>query len=106
ILQGDPQYSNTYFNFSTGNDFRGPWNQGPTGPTEELSETFQYVDDPIKYCLETNGLRDHQSQGTSRTEAETQSLNESLSDLRSTEVNVSSPPTNMEWNTPPLIKKS
>ena len=100
ILQGDPKYSNLYFNFSTGNYFRGPWNQGPTGPTAELSETFQYIEDPIKYSLETNGLRDRVAEGTDRTEESVEELNRELSGLRSGEVNSASPMTNMEWNAP------
>ena len=100
ILQGDPRYSNLYFNFSSGNDFRGPWNQGPTGPTPELSETFQFIDDPIKYSLETNGLRDREPEGTDRTVESADMLSEQLSEIRSTEVKSATPMQNMQWNDP------
>jgi Mn-containing catalase len=40
VLQADPSFSNLYFNMSSGNDFRGPWNEGLT---TRLGETFQYV---------------------------------------------------------------
>ena len=100
ILQGDPRYSNLYFNFSNGNDYRGPWNEGPTGPTPELSETFQFIDDPIKHCLETNGLRNQEINGTDRSEESADELSKELSDLRSDEVNSASTMTDMEWNAP------
>jgi Mn-containing catalase len=100
ILQGDPRYTNQYFNLSTGNDFRGPWNQGPTGPTPELSETFQFIDDPITYCLETNGLRDLEPEGTNRTVEGAQELSEELGEIRSAEVNTASATNDMQWNEP------
>jgi len=100
ILQGDPRYTNQYFNFSSGNDFRGPWNQGPTGPTPELSETFQFIEDPIKYSLETNGLRDLEPEGTDRTVEGAEELGEELGEMRSSEINAASTMKNMQWNEP------
>ncbi len=100
VLQGDPRYTNLYFNFSSGNDYRGPWNEGATGPTDELSETFQYIDDPIRYSMQTNGLRDREIEGSNRTESETETLNQKLSKLRSQEVNEASPMKNMDWTSP------
>lgn len=102
VLQGDPRYTNLYFNFSSGNDYRGPWNEGATGPTDELSETFQYIDDPIRYSMQTNGLRDREIEGSNRTESETETLNRKLSKLRSQEVNEASPVKNMDWTSPDL----
>ena len=100
ILQADPRYSNQYFNFSTGNDFRGPWNQGETGPGSELTETFQFIDDPIIYCLETNGLRDLKPEGTTRSVKNAELMGQELGAIRSDEVNSASPSKNMQWNDP------
>ena len=97
VLQGDPRYSNLYFNLSSGNDFRGPWNEGPS---TELGETYQYIEDPIKHVLETNGLRDQKIEGSDRTEKSVQKLNREMSDIRSEQVNSTSPIKNMEWNKP------
>lgn len=97
ILQGDPRYSNLYFNFSNGNDFRGPWNEGQS---TQMGETYQYIDDPIKHVLETNGLRDQQAEGTDRTEKSVQNLNKDISEIRSSQVNDSSPAKDMSWNRP------
>src|SRR4051812_47188714 len=43
VLQADPRYSNTYFNMSSGAEFRGPWNEGVS---TKLAETWQFVEDP------------------------------------------------------------
>jgi len=95
ILQGDPRYSNLYFNFSNGNDFRGTWNEGMS---TEMGETYQYIDDPIKHVMETNGLRDQKAQGTERTEESVQKLNKEMSEIRSSQVNSTSPTKDMSWN--------
>ncbi|AEI50794.1 manganese catalase family protein [Runella slithyformis] len=97
VLQADPRYSNLYFNFSGGNDFRGPWNDGKS---TQLGETFQFIEDPIRHCIETNGLTDQEAEGTSRTEKTVQQMEEELSEIRSQEVKSASPTRNIEWNSP------
>ena len=97
ILQGDPRYSNLYFNLSNGNDFRGPWNEGPS---TELGETYQYIDDPIKHVMETNGMVNQEINGSDRTETSVRKLNRNMSDIRSQQVNSTSPMENMQWNKP------
>ncbi|MBD0294676.1 MAG: manganese catalase family protein, partial [Flavisolibacter sp.] len=97
ILQGDPRYSNLYFNMSSGNDFRGPWNQGLT---TQQGEAFQFIEDPIRHVMETNGLLDQQAEGTERTEKSVQKLNKEMSTLRSTEVNSATPVKDIQWNKP------
>src|SRR5690606_14761590 len=42
--QGDPRFTNTYFNMSNGESVRGPWNEGKS---PGLGETWQYIEDPI-----------------------------------------------------------
>lgn len=96
ILQSDPRYSNLYFNFSNGNDFRGPWNEGKS---TEFGETYQYIDDPIKHVMETDALLNQKAKGTDRTEQSVQKLNQKMSKLRSGEVNSASPTTDIKWNT-------
>ena len=97
ILQSDPHYSNLYFNFSSGNDFRGPWNEGAS---TQLGETFQFIEDPIKHSLETNGLLDQEISGTDRTENTVKKLNKELGKVRSEEVLSATPMSNIEWNKP------
>jgi len=95
ILQSDPKYSNLYFNFSSGNDYRGPWNEGAT---TQFGETIQYIDDPVQHVLDTNGLLDQEINGTNRTEEETMQQNEELSKKRSDEIKAASPAGEQQWN--------
>lgn len=97
ILQANPKFSNTYFNMSSGNDFRGPWNEGPT---TQLEETFEYIDDPVQHVIETNGLLNTQSQGTERTATTVAKLNKSLGKERSNEVKASVSVGAQQWNDP------
>src|ERR1044071_800546 len=96
-LQGDPRYSNLYFNMSSGNSVRGPWNQGQS---TQLGETWQYIEDPIKHVLQTNGLLDQQIEGTTRTEKEVRKLDEEIGELREELVNAAAPIGPQQWNTP------
>src|SRR5690349_13234580 len=95
ILQADPRYSNVYFNMSSGNDFRGPWNQGPT---TRLKEEFLFVPDPIAYIMKTQGLMNQSPVGANNTAEDVKSMEEALSETRKSEVNSASPKENMQWN--------
>jgi Mn-containing catalase len=95
ILQSDPRYSNLYFNMSSGNDFSGPWNEGVS---TRLGEEFQYIDDPIRHVMETNGLLDQKAAGTTRTEKGVQQMNKALSEERSAEVAAASTMGMQQWN--------
>lgn len=95
ILQSDPRFSNVYFNMSSGNDYTGPWNEGTT---TQFGEKIQYVEDPIAYVMETNGLLEHEASGTDRTEASVQQANKKLSKERSAEINDAHAPGVMSWN--------
>lgn len=96
VLQSDPRYSNTYYNMSSGNDFRGPWNEGIS---PGLGETWQYIEDPLKQVIETNGLLDLEPTGTKRTLESMQEADEKLSAIRSKEVKDVSPPAENQWST-------
>jgi Mn-containing catalase len=98
ILQSDPRYSNLYFNMSSGNDFRGPWNEGQSS---RLGETFQFIEDPIRHVMETNSLLSQQAAGTDRTDASVQELDTQLSGMRSEEVNSAAPMGEQQWNKSP-----
>ena len=93
----DPRYSNLYFNMSSGNDFRGPWNQGPT---TQLGETFQFIEDPIKHVMETNGLLEQEPEGTKRTPEIVDEMNRQMSGIRSEEINLAAPIGEQQWNEP------
>jgi Mn-containing catalase len=95
VLQGDAKCSNLYFNMSNGNDYRGPWNEGPSS---QLGETYQYIDDPVKFVMETNGLTNLEAKGTERTEASIKKLNRKMSDIKSKQISDATSKTNMKWN--------
>jgi Mn-containing catalase len=97
VLQADPRYSNTYFNFSSGNDFRGPWNEGKT---TQLGEDYRYIEDPIAHVMATQGLMEQQSEETATALEDVELVNKELSQQKSTEVNVASPLKDMQWDNP------
>lgn len=98
VLQSDPKFSNVYFNMSSGNNFTGPWNEGKTS---QLGETIQYVEDPIEYVLQTNGLLQHEAVGSDRTGEAVQKANRQMSKLKSGEVTGATPAGVQQWNNGP-----
>jgi Mn-containing catalase len=97
VLQSDPRFGNVYFNMSSGNDFTGPWNQGQT---TQLKEEIQYIEDPIKYVLESNGLLSHEPQGTDRMPDGVAKADRQTSKLKSAEIDGAVPEGIMQWNIP------
>lgn len=95
-LQSYPKYSNLYFNMSSGNTIKGPWNQGES---TQLGEIFQYIDDPIKHVIETNGLLDQKTNGTKRTEDQVQKLNKQLGKKKKEFIDSAAPMGSQQWNT-------
>lgn len=97
ILQSDPKFSNKYFNFSNGQEFKGPWNEG-TSP--ELGEEWQYIQNPIEHVNETNGLLDEPIKGSNRNDASVQENNKTVSAKRKTEVDKATATLNgvMSWS--------
>lgn len=97
ILQSDPKFSNKYFNMSKGNDFKGGWNEGPS---PELGEEWEIIEDPLQHVRETNGLLEEAAQGTDRTDKTVQKLNKKLSAERKGKVDEATLPENgvMSWS--------
>lgn len=96
VLQSDPKYSNLYFNMSSGQEARGPWNEGPSS---QLGETWQYIEDPLQHVPATNGLTNVKPEGTKRTEKTVEKANKALSKERSTEVKSATPEKDIQWST-------
>lgn len=95
VLQGDQRHSNTYFNLSSGADFRGPWNKGTSS---QLGETWQYIDDPLSFVHDTDGLSDVEPSGTDRTDKSIEQKNRELSKQRSKEVKSATATENIKWS--------
>jgi Mn-containing catalase len=101
VLQGDPRYSNMYFNMSNGAEVRGPWNEGKS---PGMGETWQYIEDPLKHVIATNGLLNDKPTGTSRTMESVEEKNKSVSTMRSKEVKNAIPKGEKQWSTYPTKK--
>lgn len=96
VLQGDPRFSNLYYNMSNGSQVRGPWNDGSS---TQLGETWQYIEDPVQQVLDTNGLTELSPTGTFRTEEEVARLNETLGKQRSEEIASATREIDLQWST-------
>lgn len=95
VLQSDPRYSNLYYNTSLGEDAKGPWNEGTS---TQLKETWQYIADPKQHVQSTQGLRDMEPKGTTRTEESVEEADEKLSKVRSKEINAATPMKDIQWS--------
>jgi Mn-containing catalase len=95
VLQADPRYSNTYFNMSSGAEFRGPWNEGVS---TKLAETWQFVEDPLAHVEATQGLVEQEIVGTDRTAALIAKMNKDLAEERSAEVKAATPEGESQWS--------
>ncbi len=96
-LQSDPKYTNLYFNMSSGNEARGPWNQGKS---TQLGETWQYIEDPIKHVMETNALLDQKPAGTDRTEKQVEKIDKELGKAKKEIIDLAAPVGPQQWNQP------
>lgn len=96
VLQGDPRYSNLYYNNSMGEDACGPWNEGKS---TQLDEEWQYIDKPREHVLETRGLTEIEPKGTERTADSVREMEETLGRERSRQIKDSMPMKNIQWCT-------
>jgi Mn-containing catalase len=95
VLQSDPRYSNLYFNMSNGSAVRGPWNEGESS---QLGETWQYIEDPVKFVLKTNGMLDMEPKGTERTLEGVAERDVAFSQEKSMEIKSAVPPGEQQWS--------
>ncbi|GGH74150.1 Mn-containing catalase [Filimonas zeae] len=95
VLQSDPRYTNLYFNMSNGSEVRGPWNEGES---TQLGEVWQYVNDPVQYVLDTNGMLNTEPDGTERTNDSVNVLDQQMSAEKSEEINAAVPVGEQAWS--------
>jgi Mn-containing catalase len=95
ILQGDPRYTQQYFNLSPEQSVRGPWNQGEM---PGMGKDWEYIATPVEYVKETQGLVDLEDDKTSEL-AKAEQLNAELSEERSQEVISAEPTGTAQWST-------
>ena len=92
VLQGNPQYSNLYFNMSKGDDARGPWNEGKSS---RLDEEWQYIDNVHEYISKSNGLTKLKPTGTEKTARD---MDKKVSKQKSQEIKDSTPNKDIQWS--------
>lgn len=95
VLQGNPKYSNLYFNMSKGEDARGPWNEGKSS---RLNEEWQYIDNVQECVSMSNGLTELEPEGTDRTEKSVREMNKKVSRQKSQEIKNSTPEKDIHWS--------
>ncbi|SFU77802.1 manganese catalase family protein [Halomonas korlensis] len=95
VTQGDPRYSNLYFNLSKGQEARGPWNEG-SSPI--LGEPWQYIDDPQAHVTSTDGLREQKPNDAIMSVEEADKKSMEVSQQRSEEVKRAVPKGSNQWN--------
>jgi Mn-containing catalase len=88
VLQGDPRFTHTYYNMSSGEDARGPWNQG-RGQWHEGE--WAYIPDPLKQVHETGGQLRQPIQGSTLTEERVSKIDQEMSRRRQQEVSKAMP---------------
>lgn len=102
VLQGDPRYTNAYFNMSNGADARGPWNEGqpPLSPDQE----WEYIQEPVQQVEETEGQMKKQPTGGKLDVEAARRIDKEMSDLKSKEVKSKLPKGELQWSKYPQEK--
>lgn len=95
IFQTNPKYSNLYFDTSKGEEARGPWNEGPSS---ELDEEWQYIENAQECVLSTDGLTDMEPKGTIRTEKMVKEMDDKLAKERKDMILSKTPSKDMQWS--------
>jgi Mn-containing catalase len=94
VLAVDPRYLQQAYNFSEGT-VRGPWNEGEI---KGMGKNFIYVEDPIAYVHETDGLTKLSDDYSKELKA-TEKLDKDLSKVKSAEVKEAEPKGVAQWST-------
>ena len=93
VLAADPRYVQKVFNMSAGT-VRGPWNEGEI---PGMGKSWEYIEDPLAYVQETDGLS-QQEKGMGEALAETTQLNKKMSKEKSTEEKSAEPKGVAQWS--------
>ena len=94
VLGADPRYLQQAYNFSEGT-VRGPWNEGEI---KGMGKKFLYVEDPLAYVQETEGLTKLPDDYSKELEA-AEKLDEKMSQIKSAEVKDAEPKGVPQWST-------
>jgi Mn-containing catalase len=95
VLAADPRFTQQAFNMSDGRTVRGPWNEGEM---PDLGKQWNYVDDPVAYVKETQGLTQTDKSLDKELKA-TEKLDQEMSKVKSAEVTQAEPEGVAQWST-------
>jgi Mn-containing catalase len=93
VLAADPRYLQQVYNLSDGT-VRGPWNEGEI---KGMGKEFVYVENPITYIQETEGLT-KQPKDMDKALAEKEQLDKEMSKIKSEEVKKADPKGVAQWS--------
>jgi Mn-containing catalase len=94
VLAADPRFTQQAFNMSDGQTVRGPWNEGEM---PDLGKDFVYIENPLAYVKETEGLS-KPVKGEEKLLAATEKLDKQMSKLKSEEVKSTEPEGIAQWS--------
>jgi Mn-containing catalase len=94
VLAADPRFTQQAFNMSDGQTVRGPWNEGEM---PDLGKDFVYIENPLAYVRETEGLS-KPVKGEEKQLAATEKLDKQMSKLKSEEVKSAEPKGVAQWS--------
>lgn len=94
VLQGDPRYSNKYFNMSNGASYKGPWNEGKS---PGLGESWEYIANPVEHVNRTHGLIEEPTIGTERSMESAELKTIQVSKIRTSEIKSRTPRADLSW---------
>lgn len=77
VLQGDPRFTQQYFNLSPEKSVRGPWNEGET---PGLGKDWEYIEKPIDEVKQTEGLSNNKRGSKEKENNRNRKVNQEISD--------------------------
>jgi Mn-containing catalase len=94
VLQADPRFTQQYFNLSSPESAKGPWNEGEM---PYMGKEWEYIDDPVAHVKQTKGL----SKADKKKDAElteTKQMDAKMSKMKSEEVKSAEPDGVAQWS--------
>jgi len=94
VLQADPRFTQQYFNLSSPESVKGPWNEGEM---PDMGKEWEYIEDPIAHVSKTKGL----SKADKKKDAElseTKEIDAEMSKIKSEEVRKAEPDGVAQWS--------
>lgn len=95
VLREESRFVNLHFNMSSGEEGRGPWNEGATTRT---GDEWRVVENPEEFVHDTRGLTEIKPEGNARTQKELDNMSHKLSKTRSDEEAAATATSDICWH--------